>query len=540
MKPVWKIGRILLLGITLTAVVAATGCVQPLTLFRLVFAFQENASINAFVADDSGSYGNETESADSKPTPKAEDLVSDWDQPTFALFISGRQHGYLEPCGCTGLANQKGGMLRRHTCMQVLKDRGWDLVPIDSGNQVRRFGQQPILKMNKTYESLCRVMDYQSIGLGPDDLKIPSIDLAQAILNCPDGDQRFTSANVSVVDPGLTQTFKIVHAGGKKIGITMVLGDEYVDQFKESDGLLVVGAAEGLKNVAQKIKDAKCDLTVLVAHSSLENCRDLAKKFPLFDVLITAGGAGDPTLHPEIIDANGKVTSMIQVGVKGMYVGLIGYFEKDGHASIKYERVPMDERFHDSEEIKQVFLSYQAELKRLWETGQLADIKPRPHPSGYKFVGSLACADCHDEEYDIWENGVEGDGGPHEKATRDLTDPGERTWVQRHFDPECVSCHMVGWNPQLYYPYVSGYLDLEKDEHLHANGCENCHGPGSAHIAAEEDDSDEALMKKLRAEMRLTIQEARENACVQCHDLDNSPDYVKEGGFDRYWPHIEH
>ena len=176
----------------------------------------------------------------------------------------------------------------------------------------------------------------------------------------------------------------------------------------------------------------------------------------------------------------------------------------------------------------------------MWESNQLADISPRPHPSGYSFVGSDACADCHDREYQIWQDGVDGDGGPHEKATRDLTNPGERSWVKRNFDPECVSCHVTGWNPQLYYPYVSGYQNIN-DEKLHANGCENCHGPGSAHIDAERNKkNDESLLKKLRDEMRLTVKEARDTACVDCHDLDNSPDFVKEGGFDEYWPKIEH
>jgi hypothetical protein len=224
-----------------------------------------------------------------------------------------------------------------------------------------------------------------------------------------------------------------------------------------------------------------------------------------------------------------------------MYVGVVGFYENEGRPTIKYQRVPLDERFDDSPEMKTVFSGYQADLKRLWLDGKLEDIKPRPHPSGHTFVGSGACADCHDEEYTIWLDGVEGDGGPHEKATRDLTEPGERAWVKRHFDPECVSCHMTGWNPQHYYPYESGYENLEKDVKLHANGCENCHGPGSAHVDAERNKkNDKPLLEQLRAEVRLTLKEARETACVECHDLDNSPDFVKEGGFDEYWPHIEH
>src|SRR5687767_14908328 len=44
-------------------------------------------------------------------------LVPDWPKPKAALFLTGRQNGYLEPCGCTGLANQKGGLARRHTLL---------------------------------------------------------------------------------------------------------------------------------------------------------------------------------------------------------------------------------------------------------------------------------------------------------------------------------------------------------------------------------------------------------------------------------------
>jgi hypothetical protein len=45
---------------------------------------------------------------------KAEDLIKDWDKPDFAIFYTGNQQGYIEPCGCTGLENQKGGLMRRH------------------------------------------------------------------------------------------------------------------------------------------------------------------------------------------------------------------------------------------------------------------------------------------------------------------------------------------------------------------------------------------------------------------------------------------
>ena len=69
-------------------------------------------------------------------------------------------------------------------------------------------------------------------------------------------------------------------------------------------------------------------------------------------------------------------------------------------------------------------------------------------------------------------------------------------------------------------------------------GCESCHGPGQKHVAAEMG-ADSALQEKLQQAMVVTVQQARESSvhwCVNCHDLDNSPDF----DFDTYWPEVAH
>ncbi len=182
----------------------------------------------------------------------------------------------------------------------------------------------------------------------------------------------------------------------------------------------------------------------------------------------------------------------------------------------------------------------------MYVTGNLKDIVPKPHSSGYTFVGSEACMECHADEYEIWENGVDGEGGPHFKATESLVHPpNSRGNIPRNYDPECLSCHVTGWNPQGFYPYQSGYIDLKKDAALHGNGCENCHGPGSEHVKLEtlknkNKPVDDELLKKLRVEVRLSVEDAEEKQCKQCHDLDNSPDFLKDGAFQEYWEKIEH
>lgn len=100
----------------------------------------------------------------------------DWPKPQAVLFLTGQQHGYIEPCGCTGLENQKGGLNRRDTLMTQLRDRGWELVPMDVGNFERRTGQQAEIKFQTTVEALNQ-MRYHEATLGVDDLKLSSTHL---------------------------------------------------------------------------------------------------------------------------------------------------------------------------------------------------------------------------------------------------------------------------------------------------------------------------------------------------------------------------
>ena len=542
MKTLWISGRLALACLVCTLTLISLGCGNPVTTFQQIIAkpLALLASSPLISHPAAPVKNSDDKDAEATPTfPPAEDLVKDWDKPDVALFVTGRLHGYIEPCGCTGLDKQKGGLLRRRTCQKILLNRGWDLVNIDAGNQIRRKGQQAKIKLGTTYDALCNQMGYHAIGLGVDDIEIPWIDLMQTIFNVVDDDNPFICANVSIADAeDTTNKYKVIQQNGMRLGVTAVIGNEHMPKLKNLDGLKKLPVADGLKQVAGPLVAEKCDLNILVAQSDPATCVAIAKKFPIFDVLITSGGAGDPKLQPDVIRAGNHTTSIIQVGVKGMYAGIVGIYKTPKGMSLKYERVPMDARFEDAIEMRKVFKNYQEELKLLWQSGQFEDIKPKLHPSGHKYVGSAACADCHEEEYEIWEEGIDGNGGPHAKATADLTDPGERTWVKRNFDPECVSCHAVGWDPQRYVPFQTGFLDLEKHDHLHGNGCENCHGPGSAHVDSEENgDEDEALRK----EMIVTKAEAEANLCLSCHDLDNSPDYALDpNGFEKFWPTIAH
>ena len=94
--------------------------------------------------------------------------------------------------------------------------------------------------------------------------------------------------------------------------------------------------------------------------------------------------------------------------------------------------------------------------------------------------------------------------------------------------------------PTKFFPYQSGYESHAKTPHLENVGCEDCHGPGERHVAAEKG-ADQALQKKMQQAVRITKAEAADprtgkQNCWSCHDLDNSPAF----NFDTYWPLIVH
>ncbi len=456
-------------------------------------------------------------------------LAADWPKPQAVLFVSGQQHGYLEPCGCTGLENQKGGLIRRDTLLTSLRERGWDVVPVDVGNQVRRIGRQPELKFQTTVTSF-RKMDYAAATLGVDDLKLSSVELIQAASSDELNQGIFISANVSVLDPSFFPESRTVEVGGRKIGITAVLSPEYRREI-QSDDIEIANPIDKLTPVVAKLKKENCDFIVLLAHASLEESAAMAQAVPGIDLVVTAGGFGEPTLEPQAIEGTQAV--MVQVGTKGMYGGIVGLFD-DAQQPLRYQKIAISSQFKDSQRMLKDFEAYQLRLQEAGFAG--LGVLPISHPTGNKFVGSETCGECHTTAYEIWE------GTPHHHATESIVNPpNDRGGIHRHFDPECVSCHVTGWNPQQYYPYESGYANLADSEHLLGSGCENCHGPGSKHVAAEYGDmeADNEMLEQLRQQMVLPLARARDK-CLECHDLDNSPDFHTDGAFDEFWERVKH
>ncbi len=447
----------------------------------------------------------------------------DWPKPRLALVFTGCRNGYIEPCGCAGKERMKGGVSRLDSFLRELREkRGWPTVALDVGGLSKGFGLQGVLKFHAIVDAM-RKIRYDAVALGASDLKVEIGDLVSVAAGVDGKPGMFISSNVGLLgfDAGFTGQPRIVEAGGLKVGVVAILGKEFQKQIHSTDLAFADPESVAAKQAAE-LKD-KCDLLVLLSHASPEESTAIAKKVQVFHFVVTAGGAAEPPARPTTIE--GTKSWLIEVGEKAMSAVVVAVCD-DAAQPYRYQRVILDSRYPDTEAMKQIMVAYQEQLKDLGLEGLRISPVPYPHRDvngGY--VGSKECESCHEPSYKVWKK------SGHRKAWETLVklDP------PRTHDPECISCHVIGWHPTRYFPYEGGYESLEKTPKLIDVGCEDCHGPGEYHVIAENG-ADEAKKITYRKAVVITKEESKKTQCATCHDLENSPDF----DFDTYWPYVEH
>ncbi|WFS63002.1 cytochrome c family protein [Pseudodesulfovibrio thermohalotolerans] len=91
-----------------------------------------------------------------------------------------------------------------------------------------------------------------------------------------------------------------------------------------------------------------------------------------------------------------------------------------------------------------------------------------------RYVGSEACRECHDQEYDNFKKFAKKahSGESVRIMMGDLT---------KEELAECYGCHMTGVGQP------GGFVDFETTPGMAEAGCEVCHGPGYDHVESGGD-----------------------------------------------------
>ncbi|MGL6195935.1 MAG: hypothetical protein ACRC2T_14060, partial [Thermoguttaceae bacterium] len=284
------------------------------------------------------------------PIKKNGEYFVGWKKPKLALVFTGFQNGYLEPCGCAGMAEMKGGLSRRYSLLGSLRDMGWPIAAIDAGDLIgESTGKQAELKFHLTIEAL-RKMGYDAIGLGKNDLGFSAEELLTETVNIPDVNSMFTSANVSPYefDPGYIAPYKVIEANGIKIGVVSILTAELLKQI-DNPNVAKADPVVRLKQILPQLEKENCDYLVLISHGKsgqvLEETQEILKSFPRnkFGIVVVSDPPAEPPIRtPKVIDGR----YFIEVGEKGKFAVVLGIFDEDD--SVKYQSVAVDSRYLNS------------------------------------------------------------------------------------------------------------------------------------------------------------------------------------------------
>lgn len=465
-----------------------------------------------------------------------------WPAPPLALVATGEQLGYFEPCGCT--ANQLGGMSRRASLFEQIRSLGWEVRGVDLGSVSRRTGTQAKLKFETSLAAF-RELKYVALALGPEELRLEPGYLLSQHLTDGDNPLKFLGANLMFFgsrDLGTPLASTIFEVNGVKVGVTSVMSDtirksiipDMTPEEAANAEIQWTDPSEAMTAVMKEFADAGVAVRVLLAQTTLEESKKLAEDFPELTLVVRANGFGEGIDNPEIVGT----VRLVQVGKKGKAAGVIGLYPGDAENPVRFELVTLSgEQFPDSDRMTQLMQGYQDRLRSdavAKNDGTVA------HPSGASFVGASKCGECHTKAFEIWKN------TPHAHAFESLNPAFQRKGYERlhgvnkSFDPECIACHVTGWNPEEYLRYETGFINQEfaADEAeqqleglLAGNQCENCHGPGSRHVELIEADQKSDAIK----EVKVTLQQS-EHTCIRCHDGDNSPGF----SFEEYWKDVKH
>jgi len=526
-------------------------------------------------------------------------LFANWPKdrkPDAVIVFTGQTYGYLQPCGCS--RPQIGGLERRAVLIQMLKDKGWPVAGVDLGDiapENPALVEQGRLKYVAVMTAL-REMGYLGVGIGKSELKGDlfgllagygfqkeqrPFSLAGNLVGTNNGkiiprEQMFNAGR-----PGarpIVELIEVAKVGSVPVGVAGVIGKSLVKEARKEkwDTTLEFSDVQAtLKAATDKLKNhsLKPQLNVLLYQGDTNCAAKIAKDFPQFQVILCLALDGaPPPLQPQQIP-NSK-TIIIQVGHRGQHVGVLGVFKNaDKSVEYRYQLVPLGEEFitpgSEAAALKnnkalQILEDYAKAVKdakllpeypRVMHPAQIQAAGFAP-PIKLTYVGTEACAACHVGEFNKWKT------VPHSNAMNTLVNVAKRPSL-RQFDGECVKCHSVG------FEYQSGYMDPKGNQKLMPLlvnvGCENCHGPGSGHVAAPKNKALLALMspwkqpgvdklpnaafmkemadtpvpergKKVIAPAQQILINRVEGMCMKCHDHDADPH------FDLYknWAKIDH
>jgi hypothetical protein len=402
---------------------------------------------------------------------------------TITLVYFGNLNGELEPCGCAEESNL-GGIRRQAHTVGELRKKVPELFLVSTGGLLTSELPSDRIKSEYIIKGYA-AMNFDAIGVQARDLAFGADMLRVAPVP-------WVSSNAPYLKLAPEQRVK---RGSVELAVFSWLDTRDVAAMGDaprSDPATVQKALGAAR--------AGGGLTVLLTTLPLDDAR---KTFALRDVDILMIRPQDETYGVPRLEGQ---TLVLQPGTRGMRMGQVEITLDAQRRIAKFApavtRLPSE--VPDAPELDGWYRDYTAALKE--DYLRRVEVRKNLNTGKADYVGAEACQTCHAKEHEIWT------GSQHSHAFEKLEEVGKT------FDPNCVGCHVVG------YDKPGGYIDSALTSHLVGVQCENCHGAARAHV---ESGGASPVANTGWEPARM---------CGQCHVGSHSPSFA----LDKYWPRIRH
>jgi hypothetical protein len=363
-----------------------------------------------------------------RPSEKPADVLT--------VFLTGNELGTLKPCGCSG--GQLGGLDRRSAVLNTVPVSR--RMVVDTGSLVRSDSEQDQIKFDIIIEAF-NLLGYDVVSLAEQDIEMAR---SRGLLVMSDtafniiSSQEVADVNVPVK---FTKRFSLKNT---TVTVTVAAFDAEtpVERVRE------LFASQVGSRAANILLLNRCDARVITSIAEMG----------IVDCLVCPPESDEP----KVIGDPNRTPLVVSVGRYGKYVGSLQITAPtdENKVELGFEAIPLTEDLPQESSLVELYKAYQQFVR----DGNLLDKPPRfSLPNDLEYAGSQSCSSCHSYEYEKWSTKAHA----HAYATLEK--------VGSQYDPECVICHVVG------FEYQSGFVSEQETGHLKNVGCENCHGPGSKH-----------------------------------------------------------
>ncbi|RPH70135.1 MAG: cytochrome C [Myxococcaceae bacterium] len=444
----------------------------------------------------------------------------------FAVFVTADVRGQIAPCGCSEA--MRGGLSKTAAIIAKTRGSGIPALFVDAGDaffERKAFGADEAVGERRRAQAIAD--SYRAMGLsaqftGPlDDALGPDFRRSLRLPELKAGETRLLEAGQWKLGLVSGTTAAELSAGAAKVrsgGARFVVGlfGGAPAEAQRATGMDLAVAAQAPETVGAEWEDGRLlrgpvpvaqvqsrgrsVLRVDVSPGPEGGTLQLARGQGDIEREFSAAGQrlellkrelGTPGLSAErkrLLDArlHELVQRREQLAAQAQATAL-----QPGTFAVRF--VAVEAVLPEDPSVQKIIADYDRDVSQLnlaWakEHGEPCPPPARGEPA---YVGNEACRSCHPDPFAVYEK------TGHAKAYATLES------VQKQYRLDCVACHVIG------FQQAGGVCRVDQVEDRKNVGCENCHGPGSVHVAD-------------RTRKSVVRPRPGPSVCVGCHTPENS------------------